>query len=47
MGGLWLAQRSLRGSGASGLGLAGALLDRRAELGQENVGEKEAEQGQV
>lgn len=32
MGGLWLAQGSLRGPGASGQGLAGALLDPRGEL---------------
>ena len=39
MGGLWLAQGSSRGSGASGQGIAGALVDHRGGLGFRNAGE--------
>lgn len=44
MGGLWLAQGSPRGPGASGQGLAGALLlDLRGKLGRQCWGQGDRE----
>lgn len=43
MGGLWLAQGSLRGPGASGQGLAEAFLDLRGKLGRQCWGHRDRE----